>query len=376
MTARFATVFLAILLVSATAGRVMAQTTAASAPHQAEIPPGYHVLTVGTRQIICEPTDDDWVRTAASAVAPSKRPTTMPSDILAALAQRRSDLTAMVQADFALSDPKAFSDCIDQDLIPQLSKFQALSPAVYYFPITHDKLLALMQNGWTDPRYHYLRFAHQVDYSDGIAISIDHPMDDLVMWVEIKETDSPQARGDALIKGIAEFETQFPVAVSLFGQSGTRNVFADFLLNQEMVPLKLAATEGWFAHSVSELYAIKYATFLTGSSRRGLISVLLRGDPRNPLDWPPLDLVHPLDPGGMWPEYRKIYDNAVIRKGSFVVDSWMNKGGDGVLAKALPALRAGSPQNAADLIKIIQQSTGIDLTPVMLPFYTEVPPQL
>jgi hypothetical protein len=164
--------------------------------------------------------------------------------------------------------------------------------------------------------------------------------------------------------------------VAVIGQSGTRNVLADFLLTKILDPVKFAPTEEWFPHSAAELYAIKYATFLTGSTRRGLVWALLRGDPRNPLDWPPLDLVHPLDPATMWPSYVAFYNNAVIFKGAFVVNAWMTKGGDQVMAKTLPALRATPPQNAADLIKTIQNCTGIDLTPVMLPFYSNPPPQL
>jgi hypothetical protein len=78
----------------------------------------------------------------------------------------------------------------------------------------------------------------------------------------------------------------------------------------------------------------------------------------------------------MRPEYENYYDNAVIRKGAFVLDALITKGGDGVLAKAITAMRATPPANAADLIRIILQTSGIDPTPVMLPFYSPVPPQL
>jgi hypothetical protein len=373
--------FLVIVLVFAWgASSAVAQTTEPdtqpTAPHVAEIPPGYHVLTVGTRQIICQPGDDDWVRKAAESVKPATRPSTMPSDIEAAIAQHRPELEAMVEADLGLTDPKPLDDVLDQNLTPELLKFDSFKPNVYFFPIEREKLMQLMENGWTDPRYHYLRFAQQVDYNDNVAISIDRPMDDLVMWVDVHRTDTPAERGDALVTEIADFETKFPNAVGLFAQSGTRNVLSDFVLRKVMEPIKFAPTEEWFPHSAAELFGIKYATFLTGSSRRGLIWALLRGDPRNPLDWPPLDLVNPLDPTTMWPDYQKVYNNAVMRKGAFVIDAWMTKGGDSVFAKTLPALRATPPQNAADLIKTIQEATGIDLTPVMAPFYANPPPHL
>jgi hypothetical protein len=380
MNLRFLPIF-AVLALGICGSTALSQTTQPDAtqpiaPHLAEIPAGYHVLVVGARQIICRPADDDWVRKAAESVRPASRPTTMPSDITAALTQHRADLEAMVQADLGVTDLKPLDDAIDQDLTPELVKFASIKPNVYYFPITHDALLKLMQSGWTDPRYHYLRFAQQVDYSDNVSITIDRTMDDLVMWVVTQPGDTPSQRGDELVQEIADFESKFPQALSLFAQSGTRNVMADFVLTKVMDSVKLQPTEEWFTHSAAELYGIKYATYLTGSWRRGLVWALLQGDPRNPLDWPPLDLVHPLDPNTMWPDYRKLYNNAVMRKGAFVVDAWITKGGDAVMGKVLAALRANPPQNAADLIKTIQNATGIDLTPVMLPFYSNPPPQL
>ena len=178
-----------------------------------------------------------------------------------------------------------------------------------------------------------------MDYSDNVDISIDHPMDDQVMWVDIHDGDTASQCSDALVEEIADFEARYPLAVSLYAQSGTRNVLADYVLRKVFGPIKLAPTEQWFSHSAAELYAIKYATYLSGSWRRGLVLALLRGDPRNPLDWQPLDLVHPLDPTSMWPDYLKIYNNAVMRKGSFVIDQWMTKGGDEVMAKTLPVMR-------------------------------------
>ena len=54
-----------------------------------------------------------------------------------------------------------------------------------------------------------------------------------------------------------------------------------------------------------------------------------------------------------------------------IVNAWVVRGGDGVLAKTLPALRAHPPDTAIDLIKIIRDATGIDLTPNMRPDYNE-----
>ena len=153
MKSGFASIFVAAVFM--VLSPVLGQTTepAASQPeaaHVAEIPPGYHVLTVGTRHVICLPSDDDWVRKAAESVRPATRPTTMPSDLLAAISEHRADLDAMVQSDLALSDTKDLDEVIDKALAPELAKFDALNPNIYYFPVPRTKLLLLMENGWTD----------------------------------------------------------------------------------------------------------------------------------------------------------------------------------------------------------------------------------
>jgi hypothetical protein len=350
-----------------------APATRSAVRHVAVIPPGYHVVVVGDRKIICRPADDVWV--SKIVMGPATRPTTMPSDILADIQQKRGDILQQAAADLAMADTKPLNDAIDS-MIPEVNKLVNLNPTVYYFPITRKNLTDLVAGGWSDPRFLYIRYAHQVVFDGFVTVTTDRPMDDLINWVEITDDQTPAEKMQVVAENAGRFDYEFQKNVSIFAQSGVRNVLADFILANVAKPLKVAPTENWFETSLSEIYAIKYASRIIGSSRWALTRALLIGDPRNPIEWEPLDLVHPLDPGSMRPEFENFYDNAVIRKGAFVLDALITKGGDGVLAKAIVAMRATAPANAADLIRIILQTSGIDPTPVMLPFYSPVPPQL
>ncbi|MGD1277726.1 MAG: hypothetical protein ABR964_10950 [Tepidisphaeraceae bacterium] len=368
--------FVAALACAAVADAVDQPATAPATqpyvPHAAVVPPGFHALTAGERTVFCQAEDDDWVRQALARVQPATRPTTMPSDIAAAISQKRQELIRMVMQDMALDDPKTLNDTIDNELLPPLANLESLKLRVFYLPVSQKRLADLMQAGWSDPRFHYIRYAHQVVSDQNWTLSIDRPMDDAVEWIETQD-DAPDARSGALVKGITHFESGLIHAQSLIAQSGTRNVIDGFIYKNVMQPLKLAPTEQWFYQGVEGVYSVKYATFLTGTSRSLLSSALLLPDPRNPLAWRPLDLVNPLDPAGMKPQFVIIYNEAVRHKAAWVISQWIDQGGDGALAKTLPALRAHPPANAAELIKIIRDSTGIDLTASMSPDYSLAP---
>jgi hypothetical protein len=333
-------------------------------------PPGFHKITVGSHSAFCLPADDDWVRDALSAVTPSTRPSTMPSDMAASLQQRRDQLVQMMTQDLALPDHKDLDAELDR-IVTNLGKVQTATVTVYYMPVTRAKLAQLMRDGWTDPRFHYVRYANDVIFDPTVTFSLDQQADDLIDWLEIHDEDSPAARRDALTKKIVEFESADYAWFSMIAQSGPRNVLAEFINNHVIVPLKLPASLTWFGRGVTGVYAIKYAALLSGSSRQAQIAALIRPDPRNPLRPQSLDLVNPLDPAQMRPQLVQVYNEAAIHRGIDIVNAWVTRGGDGVLAKTLPSLRANPPADAMDLIKIIRDATGIDLTPNMQPDYED-----
>lgn len=343
-------------------------TTRPHTPHIAVLPPGFARITVGTHNAFCQPADEQWVRDALAAITPATRPTTMPSDMTANIEKHRDQLVQMMMQELALPDRKDLDAAIDR-ILTNLGKVQNASVAVYYMPVTRSKLAELMRDGWSDPRFRYIRYANDVVFDPLVTFSLDQQTDDLVDWLEIHDDQSPDARRAALIRKITDFESADVAWFSMVSQSGTRNVLAEFITTHVIDPLKLPASLTWFGQGVTGVYAIKYAAFLSGSSRQAQISALIRPDPRNPLRPEALDLVNPLDPSEMRPQVVAVYNEAAVHRAVDIVNVWVSRGGDGVLARTLPVLRAHPPTNAADLIKTIRDATGIDLTPDMQPDY-------
>ncbi|MGA2583882.1 MAG: hypothetical protein ABSG31_11440 [Tepidisphaeraceae bacterium] len=365
-------VFTALIIVVAGAqmealGDTAAPPTTAPSRHVVVIPPGFHVVTLAGENVICQPADDAWVKAAVLAVKPSTQPTTMPSDLIQSIKDHRTILASQMMSDFALTDPKPLNDMIDGIMLDALQKLEKMNPPLFYLVISKKQLAEIMDNGWEDPHFHYIRFANDVEYANSLNFSLDAPMDDQVIWVPVQDDDAVATKSDTLTTTISELNIKYASALSSLAQQGTLNSFSRFILTQVMDPLKLPASEQWFPQAIAEVYAIKYATFLTGGSRQGLINALLAPNPQNPIQPLSLNLVNPLDPSSMTAQGLPFYNDAVVRKGAFIVVQWVNLGGEGVVAKTLPELRAFPPSNPEDLIKAVKDATGIDLTPAMLP---------
>jgi hypothetical protein len=296
----------------------------------------------------------------------------MPSDIIQSIRQQHDQLTSQMMRDLALSDPQPLDNFLDNKLIPGLARIQALNPAVYYLIATRQKVADLMADGWTDSRFHYIRFAHDVAYRPLAIITTDRPMDELLFWPEFHDGDTTATKRDNLVAEIVDFEEGYPAQLSTFGKNQMENETVDFIHKQVMVPLKLPRLLNWFDFGVCNIYAVKYASEVTGISRQEWTERVI-GRPGEPTPWMSLDLVNPIDPATIRPDYLMNYNRALVLKAATVIQHWIDKGGDGVLAKTLPALRAHAPATSPDLIKVILTATGIDLTNDMLPSYGSSP---
>lgn len=345
-------------------------STQPAPPHKVEIPAGFHILRVGERAALCQPTDDDWVKAVLTSVAPATRPTTMPSDLIESLQKNRAQLTTTILADMALTDPKPIDELIDTKILVQLQHMAELKPTVYYFVATRDKVADLMDGGWSDPEFHYIRFAHNVAYANRVRMTIDRPMDDLLWWVEIHDGDTPATQRDELESQIKYFEGGLINETSGFARSETEHLFVDYIHHHVMEPLDLPGTIQWFDFAVSNIFAIKYAAMASGADRQEWTEQLI-GTPDEPRPWERADLVNAMNPAQVRPEYLGPYDRELLFKGAAVVQSWLNQGGDGVLAKVLPVMRAHTPKTPLELIKQVKDSTGIDLTPDMKPQFED-----
>lgn len=64
----------------------------------------------------------------------------------------------------------------------------------------------------------------------------------------------------------------------------------------------------------------------------------------------------------MRPEYVPLYGGAMRRKSMLAVKAWLAAGGDTVIPKTLAALRANPCKDGEALVKLVQQTTGVDLS--------------
>jgi hypothetical protein len=336
--------------------------------HKMELPPGFHVVTVGDRSALCQPQDDSWVKQTLSSVPPATRPSTMPSDMIATIGRNRAELVGEMTRDLGLADKKSPDEFLDTKLLPELARTSALKPTIYYFIATRDQVADLMAGGWSDPLFHYIRFAHNVSYTPRVILSPDQPMDDLVWWVEVHDGDTTATRQDALSTEVQFFEGNMVVQVSVMGRNQIEHMLEQFIDSTVMQPLKLPSADEWFDLGASSIFAIKYCALATGDSRTKWTEQLL-GPPDAPRNYVGLDLMNPLSPAQIRPEYVMAYESAVLRKGALTVNDLISRAGEPALAKILPVLKANPPATPRQMIKAIEDATGVDLTADLMPDY-------
>ncbi len=320
--------------------------------------------------------DDAVVSQALKDIKPIVMPTTMPSDLIRTVSRNRVEMAREMKAELLLPNTKVVDALIDQKIMPMLRQVDSVQAPVFYLLASRPMLTEAMEEGWTDPRYQYIRFAHQVVYTPDVQMSVEHRLDDLVIWVPVDDQSSDDDKSRKLAEKIREFEVGLARSKGGLAQVGIHNLLEDFLFTNLVDIIKFPRMMRWFGAALADAYAVKYMAILTGDSRSSLMTELINGSPANPLQSQPLDLMNPMDPDDMYADRRILYVDAVRHKAAGAVGAWLAKGGDGVLAKTLPALRANPPANSQDLVQLIQKTTGIDLTPVLSPNFSDEMPKL
>ena len=80
-------------------------------------------------------------------------PSTMPSDVVDRLNERRDILKARIAGDLSLKDTGLIDQLIDKTMIPQ-AELNELQPPIFYLVTTRDRIKQLLKAGWSDPRFH------------------------------------------------------------------------------------------------------------------------------------------------------------------------------------------------------------------------------
>jgi hypothetical protein len=87
--------------------------------------------------------------------------------------------------------------------------------------------------------------------------------------------------------------------------------------------------------------------------------------PANPIPTSAVDLLHPLNISDMRQDMLPAYFDAVRRKSGRVIQAMVDKSGDAAIAKSIAAIRDKKPADGAALVKLVQDASGLDVTPML-----------
>jgi hypothetical protein len=360
--------FLLIALVVAVHARAQQGAPAAAstqpvAPrYQVVVPPGYERITAGGQTALCLPADASWVRQALGQVKPATRPTTAPADLLRRVTENRAAVVKQMVADLGLADDKEPNRLFDEKLIPTLRKMDEMRPPVFFLVSTRDQLRELVAGGWGEPRFRYNRAAGEVAYDDRISLTIDRPMDDIVLAATYAAADPPDARAKRLAADVQQVVNSLAARIAAEAVPAAFNQVGQHLDEKYFVPFKLRRDQVWLGMGANGYFACKYAAQLTGRSKEELLRAMTYEDRRFPVSAAPIDLTRPAEESTLKPGAVPHYNQAMRRKAVAILMRWVEKAGEPSVTKVLVAVRQRLPEDGAALVKLIQNLAGVDLS--------------
>jgi hypothetical protein len=351
--------------VDATAAAPRTQSTSRAttqAPrHEVVVPAGFVKITSAERTAICLPADQGWVTKALADLQPTTRPTTMPSDLLDTLNSKKADVLKQMGSDLGLADTGPAAAIINDRLTPEMSKMADFRPPIFYLICTKQQLLDAIHQGWSDPRFFYNRATDDVSVDSAVDLSADGPMDDLLVPIVSKDTDSVADRAQNLQKQVDHNEASVAASLSLQGQILLQKGFVSAIDAAAIQPIGLKAGEEWFGIGVEGLLATKYMTQINGMRYEDLVLLVTQDDPRNPIRTATIDLLHPVPPNELNPDYAPAYIDALRRKSVTAINFLFSHGGPDVLPKVLAAIKQQQPKDGDALVATIKQTVNVDL---------------
>ena len=262
------------------------------------MPPGFRLVQLGAHRVLCQDTNEAWVRQAITAAKPASQPATLPADLLARLAEQRTRIIDQLAADLAMEDPKPVATWFDEQLVAGVRRADEIQPKVYFLVTTKPKLKALLLGGWENPAFHYNRTADDI-----FKNQVDLVQDDLVVAALSEETSSVESRAADLTKGLEKAAAGIRQEISGQSQFLVQRMFIDFLFAQAFDPLKLSADQQWLGLGITGVLSAKYAAMACGTHQEDLLARMTFEDPRQRIKMASIDLLHPMDLRDMRPEY-------------------------------------------------------------------------
>jgi hypothetical protein len=167
--------------------------------------------------------------------------------------------------------------------------------------------------------------------------------------------------------GISEVEKMIAKAIEQQAINVVPTIFVNIVNSVALEPLALKPDQTWFGVGVANVLSAKYAAPIYDMKREQLVQSITLDNPGNPLRAGMIDLLKPADLQTMRQEAIPAYFDTVRRKSSVAIQNLIDRGGgDAALGKAFAAIRAKKPADGPALVKVIQEATGVDLTPFLV----------
>jgi hypothetical protein len=357
--------FLIILLTVSAFARgqtTSAPTTASTEPTRKTValPEKFKLVSITGRSVLCNEKDVRWIQQALLTLEPATRPSTMPSDLLIRLGEKRDDLIKQVTADLALNDPGAATRLVDDKLAVLVKKFRDMRVPLYFLATTVDKLDQLVKGGWGGDWFFHDNNG-QLMLKAGVTLDPDKPIDDVVLPVLFGPDDTPEQKVATLARVVRSSENNIQTQLAFRSALLVQLAIGDFINDEVIVPLKLENDQQWLRYGVCGVLSAKYLCQISGIAMQQMIDRMTAESPKAPVRAATVDLVHPTNFADLREELVPYYVDATRRKSTKVVYEW-TKGDGAPIARSLVALRKTPAPDAAALVQRIKEATGTDLT--------------
>ena len=164
---------------------------------------------------------------------------------------------------------------------------------MFYLVCTKSKLLDLIHNGWSDPRFHYNRMADDVTVYQDVDLSIQHSMDDLLIPAIYDDTKDVPARAN-FQKQVDINEANIAGSLAMQGLIMLQSGLVAAIDDAAIKPLTLVKPgEEWFGVGVEALNALHGEA--QWHAYQEFLAILTDDEPGTPFRAASVDLMHPMD---------------------------------------------------------------------------------
>jgi hypothetical protein len=361
---------IAILVPLLLAALVLAQdppaTSPASKTAKTVTPAGYVRFEVNGRSLICLPDDRTWVEAAAARVRPGVGPATRPADLFANLTAKRDLVVESLLKDLPTVNPSQIEKLIDDTLLPQLKQLAAVKPHIVFLVSPAEHLKRAMRDGWTDPRVRYNRVADQLDFERTVAMT-GPDSDESTVAAIFEPSDAIDQRTTLLAQYLVTTEQQVLDQLAARGTTAVVVGLANFIADAGMKDLPRNEDQIWMKVGLSHALAARYVSMIHGSPPAEFIEAMVIGAGATTVSAASINLLNPVPLSSIRDEFVPAHVDARRRKAIAVMYTWLINAGDAKLVPTLEAAARARPADGATLVKIIKDTSGIDLTAALEP---------